>query len=347
MFFKFPSGRGSVSVQDLHRNQQNQLTCGICDKPWVIDSDGCIKSQLHVFHPCQHLIGSGCWISVPADLRDKCPVCKVEIRYDEKVRVVKTFVHSVPASQDMHTKKSKPRSEEALKARQAQDDLVWQKMQEGLNDVDVRAIMYYMNLRARLSSVKGCLSMLLARTETLTPTHRDRLVIYLADTAQDDQNNDERKVEVALSAFNISRGTGFRMDDLRETLFSAEAWIKRHFAAILQDNEAETSTIRRLEKTLADVAAELTKLKHRQYRESAQRLKDEIKLVIADIAKKTEEEVVQLRIKAEAEVEEIRAEAEEKVAEVHATTEEDAVKIRARANEEITKLQSLMKAREK
>ena len=130
----------------------------VADSISVLYTDDCAYSCIAY----QHLVGSGCWSFVPANLRDKCPVCKVEIRCDEKVRVVKTFVCSVLASRDMHTKNSKPRSEEAFKARQAQCYLVKQNMQGGLDDVDVRAIMYYMNLRARLSSVKGCLSMLLA-----------------------------------------------------------------------------------------------------------------------------------------------------------------------------------------
>ena len=106
MVLKFPSGKDSVSIRDLQDSQQSQSTCGICDKPWVIESYGCIMRQLHVLHPCQHLVGAGCWSSVPDQHKDKCPVCKVGIRCDENVRVHLTVKKLISASRDSDAKMS-------------------------------------------------------------------------------------------------------------------------------------------------------------------------------------------------------------------------------------------------
>lgn len=327
MVIKFPSGHVSINIRELRSNPYSQLTCGVCDKPWIIGSDGCIKKQLHVLHPCQHLVGSGCWSSLPDEHKDKCPVCKVGIRCNEKVRVHSHAVHVVPASQDSVAKSSGLEKEKPLG--QAQHVIVENaenKMKVGLNDVDVRAIMYYMNLRARLDAVKDNLCTLSASIKTLTPTHRERLVLFLANTPQNNQDSMQRKVEVALSAFNISGGTSFTMNDLRKILSSAEEWIKKHFAAILKDNEQasrEASSVRILEKRLADVEAELKELKDRQSRESGQQLRDEIQLATEEIIKKANEELAKVFAKAEKEVVEICAKAKEEYHEAREFWESD------------------------
>ncbi|KAL9069635.1 MAG: hypothetical protein Q9161_005434 [Pseudevernia consocians] len=326
MVLKFPSGSVSVSLRDLQSNRQSQSTCGICDKPWVIESHGCIKSQLHVLHPCQHLIGSGCWISVPDEQKHKCPKCKVEIRRDEKVRVHPAVQRFATASQDSDDDDDVSDGQDSdaerfalakeLEDSQAQDIIVENKMKDGLNDDDVRVIMYYMNLCARLNEVKGFLKTLLARTKTLTPTHRERLVLFLANTQKNIQDSKHRKIEVALSAFNISGGTNFTMNDLRKILWSAEAWIKGHFATILEENDTtnnDASSLRQLEKKLAAVEAELKGLRDRQSRESAQRLKGQIKLAIEEIKKNVEEEVLRVRANADKEVAKARKKALEDI----------------------------------
>lgn len=296
MVLKFPSGKVSISYRDLQSNHHSQSSaCGVCNKPWLIRSDGCIENQLHVLHPCQHLVGSGCWTSVPDEHKYKCPVCKVEILRDEKVGVHSAVKTSTPASQDTVPKTSG--WEEEMEGGKAQDMLAWKKIEEGLNDIDVRAIMYYMNLRALLDSVKGSLSTLLASTKCLTPTHRERLVLFLTHAPQTNEDSRQRKVEIALSAFNISGGTNFTINDLRTTLSSAEGWIKKHFAAILENNEKadnEDSAIRDLEKEIADMEVELEELKCRPYRESAQRLKEEIRMAAAEIVRKAEKEPVKI-----------------------------------------------------
>lgn len=281
-------------------------------------------SQLHVLHPCQHLVGSGCWITVPDEQKDKCPKCKVDIRCDEKVRVHSAVQRFAPASQDsgVHDSYGQDSDVESsalakeMKDSQAQDTIVEKKMKDGLNNADVGAIMYYLNLRARLYESKWSLNMLLAPTKALTPTHRERLVLFLVNTPQKPQDSKHQKIEIALSAFNISGGTNFTMNDLRKRLCSAEMWIKRHFATILEEDDKannDASSLQKLEKKLADVEAELKKLKDRQSRDNAQRLKGEIKLAIEEIEKKVEEEVVNVRTKADKEVLQARIKASEEI----------------------------------
>ena len=109
-------------------------------------------------------------------------------------------------------------------------------MKEGLNSVDVAAIMYYMNLRNRLDSVKDRLGALLAFTQALTELHRERLVFFLAHAPHAETDSQERKIAIALYAFNISRGTKFTLGNLRMVVSSAEGWMKRHFEVILKDD---------------------------------------------------------------------------------------------------------------
>lgn len=329
MVLKFPSGQISVSIQDLQETQKRQSTCGVCNKPWIIKSEGCIQRQLHILHPCLHLVGSGCWTSVPDEHKDKCPVCKVKIRCDEKVRVRSPVENLAPASRESETERTG--SDQQAEDIKVQRIFVEQKMNEGLNDVDVRAIMYYMNLRARLDTVKGFLPTLLASTKTLTPTHRKRLILFLANTPATNDDDKQQKVDIALSAFNISGGTYFTMNDLRTILSSAEGWIKKHFAAILEDTEKvvrEASAVQQLEERLADVEAELKELKTRQSQETAQRLKAEIKLAVEVIEKIADKEVVK-----------VRAEAAKEVVNVEAKVRDEVVNIGAVAEGEIAKLQ--------
>ncbi len=296
--------------------------------------------QLHVFHPCQHLVGSGCWNSVPDEIKDKCPVCKVEIQCDEKVRVHSEIVNGGPASLNSNGRGSALQLSfaEAFALakvstdRQAQNLILGNKTEDGLKDVDIRAIMYYMNLRARLHQVKGCLSTLLAQTKTLTPAHRERLIIFLANTPQSIGDSKHQKTEVALSAFNISSGTNFTMNDLRKALSSAEPWIKAHFSAILVENaeaNKDAFKVRRLEQKLAKTEADLKELKDRLSQESAQRLKNEIELATKEIGRRADEQVLKIRALANAEASRILSKADVEAAKTH-----------AKAIEEVEKLQS-------
>lgn len=307
MALRFPSGMVTISTQQLRQLPRTQPICGICYKPWFLNSDGCIGGQLHVLHPCQHLVGSRCWDTVPDHLKEECPRCKVEVKRDEIVRV-----ESATARYGQPCAVCTRGSQEASKVSQAEEATADLKMREGLNDVDVRAIMYYMNLRARLDMIKDNLGTLLASTNTLTPVHRDRLVLFLANSPQSHHDTAHRKVEVALMAFNISRGTNFTMNDLRKTLASAEDWVKRHFAAIFTD----ASSLRRLENKLGNVEAKIRHLKDRQSRENAQRLEENINLACQEIENKADEKA-----------EKILARAREKAAKILATAKEESAKL--------------------
>ena len=226
MDLKFPSGRASVNIRDLKAFTETTVSCGMCNKLWLFNT--CIKQQLHIFHPCQHLIGSGCWSTVPDEQKDKCPVCKVEIRRDEKVRVYQ--------DSDMDSLVFDKRLTEHISIDSTLAMRVNRKMMEGLNADDVAAIMYYMNLRHPLMSVKNNLHYPI---KALTRQHLERLVYFLAHVPLGEHDSQERKIAVALYAFNIGRGTRFSLDDLRVALGSAEDWVKMHFAVILDEEEEE------------------------------------------------------------------------------------------------------------
>ena len=324
MALKFPSGMVSISTQQLRQLPRTQPICGICSKPWIISSHGCIGGQLHVLHPCQHIVGSGCWSTVPDYLKEECPICKVEIGRDEKVLVKSekaTFASTDKDSDGQDSVVARTSTfQKAVKESQAEEATTDLTMREGLNDVDIRAIMYYMNLRARLTKTKDNLGTLLALTKSLTPAHRDRLVLFLANSPQDHHDTAHRKIEVALMAFNISRGTNFTMNDLRKILGSADDWVKRHFAAIFDEGDtanADASSLRKLEKKLAEVEAQIRDLKDRQSRENAQRLESNIKLACQEIGKKADEQAAKVLAKAREEATKILATAKENNAKLH------------------------------
>ncbi|KAM0798265.1 hypothetical protein BDR22DRAFT_891570 [Usnea florida] len=86
MALNFPSGRASVSIRELQKHQQTQRGCDICNRVWTVD-DECIANELHVFHSCQHVVGSRCRSSMVDKQKGKCPVCNVQISCDEKIYV--------------------------------------------------------------------------------------------------------------------------------------------------------------------------------------------------------------------------------------------------------------------
>ena len=327
MHLKFPSGFGSISFQ-LLRYQLSQPSCGICCKLWVFQTSGCLENELQILHPCQHFVGSGCWSRVPDELKDKCPVCNVKIECNEKVHVSYSNKRSGAQEIQVEGKEKVDGQSEAY--------IVYMKMKEGLNRTDVGTIMYYMNLRARLHTLEMDLGILLAPNTALSPAHRERLVLFLANTPSNDQEPSRRKIEVALSAFNIIRGTKFSLNDLKLALSSADRWIRIHFAAIFEDEEKlgkKASDVRCLEKRLAEAKVELQELKDRQARdnarESTQRLEAEIKQATDVIEKK-----------AEIKVGELRAEIEKVVAEMYTSLEDNIQDILTKAKEDIAKLQS-------
>ena len=330
MVLKFPSGRASVSIRELQKQQQTQKGCGICDELWVVVDHECIGNQLRVFHPCQHIVGSQCWSSVPDKKKGRCPVCKVKIRCDEKIDVHAKVDRCAPTSSNSRSQEPEkfliltqdpPLRAQALELEdgkengQEKDIIMAGKEKEGLDDVDAEAFMYFMNLQARLHYIKDGLGLLQAETKTLTPIRRDRLIRFLANVPQTYQGRKKPKIDVAMFS---SGGKYFTMDDLRKTLSSAEELIKENFAAV-RDGKGRASkdavSLRKLEMKLADVQAEIEELKDLQSRESARLREVE---AIRWFTEKAEEEVLG-----------IRAEADDKV-----------LKIRAKASAEIAKLQS-------
>ena len=340
---KFPSGLSSVSLQLLQRYQPSQPSCGICGKLWVFR----FEDHLQILHPCQHFVGSNCWSWVPEEQKDKCPVCNVKIECNEEVHISYSNVVSAPLSLASITPTPSTAMAKGPRVREVEAEgrgkvngqseayKVYMKMKEGLNTTDVGTIMYYMNLRARLQILEIDLATLLAPNTALSPAHRERLVLFLTNTPSNDQEPLRRKIELALFAFNIIRGTNFSLNDLKLALSSADRWIKEHFAAILEDEEKiqkKYSDVRRLEKGLADAKAELEELKNRQARddsrESARRLEAEIKQATELIGKK-----------AETDVGELRAGVEKVVAELYTNLEDNIQNVRTRAKEDIAKLQ--------
>ena len=336
MIPKFPSGRESITFHELRMISKSQQSCGICKKPWIIGSDGCIRHNIHVFHPCQHFVGSGCWSDVPDEMKDRCPVCKVEVQSNEDVRVTSSIGASDPLNRDLVVDTSmdiEAQLSAVVNTLKMEVEANWnhtiavkKKMEEGLNLVDIRAIMYYMNLRARLHAVEDNLENFLASTTAITPRHRQGLVFFLKTTPQTAHDSDLRKIQVALSAFNIAAGTSFTINDLRKTLPSAEDWVKSHFDAILSDPEkaaTDTLTKQDWEDKLAYAKAEIEELKNRQRREGA------VKKAIEEIESKAELDILKIRVAAE-----------EIVANIYANLEAQTFKIGAKAKEDAAKIES-------
>ncbi len=273
---------------------------------------------------------------MPDDMKDRCPVCKVNVQSNEDVRVVSSIGASAPSIRDLVIDTStdvETQLSTVVRTLKMEVEANWnhtiavkKKMEEGLNLVDVRAIMYYMNLRARLHAVKDNLENFLASTPTITPRHRQGLVFFLKNTPQTAHDSDLRKIQVALSAFNITAGTSFTINDLRKILPSAEDWVKSHFDAILSDPEkaaTDTLTKQDWEDKLADAKAEIEELKYRQRREGA------VKKAIEEIESKAELDILKIRVAAE-----------EIVASIYTNLEDQSFRIRAKAKEDVAKIQS-------
>ncbi len=273
---------------------------------------------------------------MPDELKDRCPVCKVQVQSNEDVRVVSSTGASVPSIRDFVVDTSMDVQTQLIavvntlkmevEANWNHTIAVQKKMEEGLNLVDVRAIMYYMNLRARLDSVKDKLENFLASTPTITPRHRQGLVFFLINTPQTPHDSQQLRVQVALSAFNITAGTNFTLNDLRKILPSAEDWIKIRFNTIFNDNNQATTDASikyNLRDKLANASAEIKELKDRRCREGA------VKKAIEEIESKAEHEISL-----------ISADAADIVANIYANLEAQSFRIRAKAKEDAAKIRS-------
>ena len=167
-----------------------------------------------VLHPCQHLVGSGCWKNiVPEELKDRCPVCKVKIECIETVRIFREY--------DMAGLKFHKKMMEELDIVEEQEMSVREKMKEGLTDLDVATILYLVNLRDKLDIEKERIGIFFTSgTRALTEMHLDRLVFFLTHTPQCEDHSTETEIAIALHAFNDYRGTNFGLGDLRMAVSS-------------------------------------------------------------------------------------------------------------------------------
>ena len=268
--------------------------------------------HLIVLHPCQHLVGSACWATVPDEQNDKCPVCKVDVRSKEKEMIAITNV---------------------------QDFVVDNETKMILCIGGVKAMINYMNVRARLPMDDRSLREALGPIDHLTPTQQDRLVLFLTNMPHSDHDSDRQKIRVALSAFNISHDTNFTLKDLRKMLSSASDWITGHFAAILQDDGDDKDDgkdqllllISKLEgKKDADVRAGLEELTLYQSCESEQRLRKEIEMAVGEIGKRADRQTFGICAQAMAVVKKIFRGIKEEVAKVWAKAEEDVAMLEGR-----------------
>ena len=345
---KFPSGRASVSIRELQKQQQTQKGCGICDEPWVGFMHECLGNRVHVFHPCQHVVGSRCWSSVKDEQKGKCPVCKIEVRCDEKIDVHAIVDRCAPASansqgqepesfliltQDLPLRAQALEVEDGRENGHEEEKTMAGEKKEGLDDVDVDYFWSYMDLRARVDYIRDGLDLLRASTETLTPIRWDRMTRFRASTAQNKKGSKRQRIDIAMFS---SGGAYYTMDDLRETLSSAEEWINENSEAINDGRgiaNKDVVSLRKLEKKLADVQAEIKELKDlesreiarrreaefeewKKYesRESARRREAKTKQAIREITKKADEEVATIRAEADDKVEKVRAKASAEIA---------------------------------
>ena len=207
MVLKFPSGRVSVTIRDLQEHQRSQPGCNICRKRWNWGPSDCILGYLCVLHPCQHLVGSGCWRTVPEEQKHKCPVCNVTIECEESVLVLKAWE---AVGLEVYKK-----MREEFDISWKQEMSVKENMKKELSPVDVASILYYVNLCDSLNFGRERIGIFLASgTEALTELHLDRLIFFLTHMPQHRDDSIERMIAIALHAHNISRGTNFGLSDL-------------------------------------------------------------------------------------------------------------------------------------
>ena len=343
MVLNFPSGRLSVSIREIQKHRRTRKGCGICDELWGID-DECIGNQLHCFHPCQHVVGSHCWSLVADEQKGKCPVCKVEIRCIEKIRVHATAERCTPASPNSQVQEPEKflilARDLYLRAlalevedRSERDFTMAGEQKEGTDDVEVDNFECFINLCARVSYVKDGLHLLQDSSDTLIPIRWDRMTSFVADTAHAEKRSKRLKIDVAMFS---SGGTYLTMNDLRDILASAEEWTKKNFDAIHDGRllaNKDAIFLRKMDKMLADVEAEIKELQHLESREIKRRQKAEFEesknhdsreraryqkaalmMDIREVNKKADEEILSIRAEADDKIEQVRAKASAEIA---------------------------------
>lgn len=349
---RFPSGRASVSIRELQKQQQTEKCCGVCGELWVGVNHECLGNRVHVFHPCQHIVGSRCWTSVADEQKGKCPVCKIEVRCVERIDVHAIVERCAPASANSRGQEPEsflilaqdpPLTARALEIEDGKEDgheeenTMAGEKKEGLGDVDLDYFWSYMDLRARVDYIKDGLDLLRASTETLAPIRWDRMTRFRASTAHNKKGSKRQRIDIAMFS---SGGTYYTMNDLRETLSSAEEWIKDNSEAINDGRgiaNKDVVSLRKLEKKLADVQAEIKELKDLESREIARRREAEFeewkKYESCESARRREARTKQ-------DIREITKKADEEVLIIRAEADDQVLKVRAQASAEIAKLQS-------
>ena len=144
---------------------------------------------------------------MPVEYKDKCPVCKVKIGYNERVPILRAHDE---VDLEFHKRIWKE-----IDFGWEQEMSVKEKMKEGLNPADVATMLYIVNLGDSLDIRKERVGIFkTSRTEALTELHLDRLIFFLTHMSQCTDDSTERDIAIALHAFNNWRGTNFSLADL-------------------------------------------------------------------------------------------------------------------------------------
>ena len=215
MVLKFPSGRVSVTFQELRKHQVSQPACIICDKRWHWHSHACFREYICILHPCQHLVGSGCWETVPEERKDRCPVCKVKIGCKESVRV--SWAHGkVDVESDKKT-------EEEIEIDRKKEMRMKERRKNGPSPQNVAMILYFVNLRDSWDVSKERIEYCPARgTQALTELCLDRLIFFLRHLGQYKDNWTAQKIGRELRVFNRRHATKYSLVDLGLVVSSPE-----------------------------------------------------------------------------------------------------------------------------
>lgn len=300
--------------------------------------------------------------------KGKCPVCTVEIRCDEKIGVRTIVDRCAPATPNARrqepekflllTQGSCLRGQavvvEDWEENDHEEDIIIEGGKKDDNyDVELDAGLRFVDLSVGIGYIKEGLGMLQDSSSTLTPVPWNRSRRFFTDTAHIKEGSKRRKIDIATFS---SGGTEFTMNNLRQTLSSAEDWTMEDVAAVLGGKQVankDSMSLRKLEKKLADIQAEIEerksekkiadiraeieelkdlesceiarreeaefeKWKNHESRENARYWEASIKIeCIREINKKADEEVLRIRAEAEDEVERVRARASAEIAKLH------------------------------
>ena len=144
---------------------------------------------------------------MPEERKDKFPLCKVKIGYNETVLVLRGY--------DEDNLKFYKRLWEEIDFGWEKEMSVEEKMKEGLNHADIATMLYFVKLCGCLDIGKERIGIFLASgTEALTELHLDRLIFFLTHMPEYTNDIIERQIAIALHAFNNWRGTNFSLADL-------------------------------------------------------------------------------------------------------------------------------------